>query len=227
MTGAGPWHWQQWLAAQLPDHGAEVDLPALPSEDRPPLDAWLPVLRERLAAVPDHAELVVAAHSCGAALWLHHAATIESEGRRADRVLLVAPPERMWRSEVCDLVPYSLDARALRRAAGVTRLVAGTGDEALPVRSAQSLAEELQVELDVIPDGGHLSTDSGYGPWPAVLRWALYGTVPLLDRFDGESHTAGVSPDNLRLTTVARVGPTRSVRPGRVHVLAQEPDRLG
>lgn len=228
MTGAGPWHWQQWLAAQLPEHGVEVDFTGPPHPDRPSMEAWLSVLRARLAAVPDHAELVVAAHSCGVALWLHHAVTIAQDARRADRVLLVAPPGPQPRHlDHCDVVPYPVDARSLRRAAGVSRVVAGTGDPSLPMSRAHALAEELHVELDVIPDGEHLDTDAGYGPWPAALSWAMYGTVPLVDRFDGEPHTAGLSPDRLRLSTVARGRPVRSDRPGRVHVLAQEHDRLG
>ncbi len=199
FTGSGPWHWQNWLLGQLSDRGVRAELPALPHPDRPVLDAWLDVLRDRLREVPAHAELVVAAHSCGAALWLHHAATIAPHGRRADRVLLVAPPDSTWQHpRVHGLVPYPVDARALRRAAGVTRLVAGTGDPYLPVRGAHELADALQVELDVLADGGHLNTDSGYGPWPAVLRWSLYGTVPILDRSEGEPSTAEYSISRLR-----------------------------
>lgn len=200
LTGSGPWHWQQWLAGRLPEHGVRVDLPTLGDPDRPALDDWLPALRDRLEAVPADAELVVAAHSCGAALWLHHAATVATTGRRADRVLLVSPPGPDWRHrDVQGLTPYPLDARSLRRAAGLTRLVAGTGDEHLSMHSAHALADALQVELDVIPDGEHLNTEAGYGPWPSVLRWTLYGTTPLTDRFDSEAHTAGYSAERLRL----------------------------
>ena len=85
MTGAGPWHWQQWLAGRLREQDVPVELPALPNPDQPDLDRWLPLLRERLAAVPPEAELVVAAHACGSVLWLHHAATMEDGLRRADR----------------------------------------------------------------------------------------------------------------------------------------------
>lgn len=200
MGGAGPWHWQQWLAAQLRERDVRVDLPSLPDPDRPALDRWLPVLRDRLMAVPPEAELVVAAHSCGAALWLHHAATVGDAARRADRVLLVAPPAPDWsHPDAAGLLPYPVDAQALRRAAGVTRLVVGTGDPYLAMHRAHGLAEALQVEMDVILDGGHLNTDAGYGPWSAVLSWTLYGAVPLLDRFDGEPHTAGHAQSRLRL----------------------------
>jgi uncharacterized protein len=176
----GPWHWQQWLASQLSERGIRVDLPSPP--ESPALDGWLALLRQHLASVPENAELVVATYSRAAALWLHHAATIDAPVRRADRVLLVAPPDPERHSD--GLVSYPVDARSLRHAAGVTRIVAGTGDPSLSVRSANVLADMLRVELDVIPDGEHLDTDAGYGPWPSVLRWVLYGSVPLLDRFD-------------------------------------------
>ncbi|MDR7301015.1 RBBP9/YdeN family alpha/beta hydrolase [Haloactinomyces albus] len=197
--GSGPWHWQQWLAAQLSERGVRVDLSTLGDPDRPVLDDGLAVLRRRLDAVPADAELVVAAHSCGAALWLHHAATIGPVACRADRVLLVSPPAPEWRHpDVQGLMPYPVDAYSLRRAAGLTRLVAGTGDPNLPVYSAHSLACALQVELDIIPDGEDLNTEAGYGPWPSLLHWALYGTVPLEDRFGSPAHTAVYVPDRLR-----------------------------
>lgn len=200
MAGPRPWHWQPWLAGRLRESGVSVELPELPGSESPSPEAWLPALRARLAAVPDSAELVVAAHSCGAALWLHHAATMTVGTRRADRVLLVAPPAPEWlHDDVRGLTPYPLDARSLRDAAASTRLVAGTGDPYLPMGTAHAVAEELRVELDVIADGEHLSVEDGYGPWPSVLRWALHGTTPLTDRFEAEPHTAGVSPAALRL----------------------------
>lgn len=199
MTGSGPWHWQRWLTHQLMDHGVTVELPELPDPDHPVLADWLSVLRERLEAVPEEAELVVAAHSCGVALWLHHAARMIDGMRRASRVLLVAPPGPEWRHpDDHGLNPYPIDARALREAAGVTRLVAGTGDPNLPMHRAHFLADALHVDLDVIPDGEHLNTDAGYGPWPSVLRWVLYDAGPLVDRFDGEPCTVAYSPRPLR-----------------------------
>ncbi|GAB3298934.1 hypothetical protein GCM10027563_42700 [Parasphingorhabdus pacifica] len=157
-------------------------------------------LRHWIEAAPSTAELVVATHSTGAALWLHHAATIADDARRADRVLLVAPPDpRGPDAAIGGPTPYPLDPMSLRRAGAVTRMVAGTGDPELPMHAAHALADELQIELDVILDGAHLDTAAGYGPWPAVSRWAMYGSVPLSDRFDGEPYTAGYSVEKLRL----------------------------
>lgn len=199
LGGSGPWHWQQWLTAQLPAYGVRAELPGLPGPDSPVLDEWLSMLRSRLASVPASAELVVAAHAEGVALWLHHTATIGGRARRADRVLLVAPPDPQREPDAGGLVPYPQDARSLRRAAGLTRLVVGTGDQHITMHGAHALADRLKIELDVVLDGEHVDTEAGYGPWPSVLRWALYGSTPLLDRLDGEPHTAGYSLERLRL----------------------------
>ncbi|MBE9374496.1 alpha/beta hydrolase [Saccharopolyspora sp. HNM0983] len=168
---AGPWHWQRWLDNQLRELGLVVDVVQLPS--RPRLHDWLPVLRERMSLVPDGMEFVVAAHADGAGLWLHHAATAEERWPRADRVLLVSPP-----------APCAIGTAAVRRVAGLTRLVAGTGDPELAMHEVRGMADALHVEVDSILDGARLDTEAGYGPWPAALRWVLYGSVPLTDRFD-------------------------------------------
>lgn len=200
VSGSGPWHWQQWLASQLHGDGVVVEGPGYLDPEPLGLDERLVRLRRCLDAVPSEAELVVCTHSAGAAIWLHHAATAGEGTRRADRVLLVAPCDPSDpHPDVEDLTPFPLDAMSLRRAGAVTRLVAGTGDPHLPMHIAHALADELQIELDVILDGGHLDTNAGYGPWPAVASWALYGSIPLADRFDSEAHTAGYPVEKLRL----------------------------
>ncbi|WP_243789505.1 hypothetical protein [Saccharopolyspora gloriosae] len=70
----------------------------------------------------------------------------------------------------------------------------GADDPESSVCAAHALAHRLRVELDVLADGRGLDTAAGYGPWPALLRWALYGSVPVADRFDSAPHTAGWSP---------------------------------
>jgi uncharacterized protein len=171
-TGAPPPHWQSWLAHELAETGCDVDVPQLPEPDRPRLDVWLAELRHQLEAAPTSGERIVLAHSCGAALWLHHAARLDDASLRFDRVLLVSPPGPRWRHpDLHGFNPAPLDAAGVRLAAGWTQLVVGDDDTTCSVDEAVDMAAALKVDLDVIPRGAHLDGDAGYGPWPAVRDW--------------------------------------------------------
>jgi len=149
-------HWQSWLAGRLAHLGAQVDLLTFSDPDKPELDFWLAELHDHLDAAPTDAERVVLAHAAGAALWLHHAAARPIAEHRVDRVLLVAPPGARWHeANVREFEPAPIDPAGVR---------------------------QLDIDWDVIPGGGQLSAESGYGRWPAVLDWVRTGTVPLTAR---------------------------------------------
>jgi predicted alpha/beta hydrolase family esterase len=173
-TGSGPGHWQSWLAGQWARRGGAVDVPQFSEPDHPKLEVWLAELTHHLEAAPAVGERVVLAHSCGALLWLHHAAQVADSRLRFDRVLLVAPPGRGWHEpDVHGFVPAPMDAAGIRRAAAWTQLVVGDNDEMCSVDEAVEVAARLKIDLDVVPGGAHLNTAAGYGPWPAVLDWVV------------------------------------------------------
>jgi uncharacterized protein len=180
LGGSGPGHWQTWLSRRLREQGVGVSYPDLPDPDEPRLVAWLgAVLAEVERLGPEG--LVVACHSLGAVTWLHLAA--RGDRRLAERVLLVAPPSAgAGVPEIAEFVPAPLDAVAAARSADSTRFVcARTGDPYRP--EGPDLFEPLGMPIDVVEGGGHLNTDAGYGPWPAVEAWCLDpGSVPVTAR---------------------------------------------
>ena len=170
LGGSGPEHWQTWLWQRLLERGVDVSYLDLPDPDEPKLEDWLAVLEEELARLGPQG-LSVACHSLGAVTWLHLAA--RTDRRLAERVLLVAPPSAgAGVQEIAGFVPAPLDAAAIARAAGSARVVCSdTGDPYRP--EGPELFQPLGVPIDVITGGGHLNTDAGYGPWPAVEAWCL------------------------------------------------------
>ena len=173
--GAEPEHWQSWLTDQLRADGREVRVPQLPDVEKPKLDEWLAALGDALAGLPE-GQFDVVAHSLGAVLWLHHVSRI-SVSRIADaphpaRVALVAPPSPHTSiPEIAGFFPPPLDVDVVRHASEGTVLVAGDVDPYIPEGIADAYARPLKIATTVIPGGGHLNVDSGYGPWPAVLDW--------------------------------------------------------
>lgn len=146
-----------------------MHFPDLPDPDQPRLEAWLDALErelEQFSAPP-----VVICHSAGCLLWLHHVAR---GGRPAERVLLVAPAS-------ADAVPDALahffptPDVTLENA----RLVCSDNDPYCP-RGAANVYPGLPTDL--LAGEGHINTDAGYGPWPAVEAWAREAATPVTPR---------------------------------------------
>ena len=169
-NGSGAGHWQTWLEEQLRGAGRETRRPAFADLDHPDLPGWLAALRAALADLPADGYDVVA-HSLGAVLWLHHVADPGSSPRAA-RVLLVSPPSPATDlAEVAAFFPPPMDIDTVRRGADGTVLVAGDDDPYLPEGVGATYGLPLRIATTVIPGGGHLNTESGFGEWPAVLDW--------------------------------------------------------
>lgn len=173
---SGPGHWQTWLAGRLRALDATVAYPDLPDADSPQLQSWRDALDGELAALADPP--VVLCHSLSCLLWLHHAA---DGGRAAERVLLVAPPSQAGAPEAAQaFFPVPLDAEALRASAPAgARLVCSDDDPYCPEGADALYGRPLRLPTDVLHGRGHLNSDSGLGPWPAVEAWARGGDAPV------------------------------------------------
>ena len=89
-----------------------------------------------------------------------------------DRVLLVAPPSPDTDiPELAVFFPVALDPAAVKNAAAHTRLVCSDDDPYCPEGAATSFGAPLAIPVDLVPNGGHLNPEAGYGPWPAIEAW--------------------------------------------------------
>jgi predicted alpha/beta hydrolase family esterase len=168
--GSGEGHWQTWLEEQLHAAGRATRRPDFTDLDSPEVDDWLTGLRGCLEDLPSDGFDVVA-HSLGAVLWLHHVSGPQDVPRPA-RVALVAPPSPTTAiTEIAAFFPPPLDVDAVRRGADGTVLIAGDDDPYLPEGVGAAYALPLRIATTVIPGGGHLNVEAGYGEWPAMLDW--------------------------------------------------------
>lgn len=171
LEGSGPEHWQSWLAARLRARGLEVAYPSLPEADNPRLERWLDALDAELRALPA-GETTVLCHSLGSLLWLHHAA--RRPGEPVARALLVAPPQPDDEdAQSVGFRPTPLDPEGVAAAARETLLVCSTDDPWCPLETSRRIGEETGLTIEWLEGAGHINTDAGYGPWPAVEAWAL------------------------------------------------------
>ncbi len=164
-------HWQFWLAQRLRARGQHVLYPQLPSPDEPLLDEWIELLDGELAQLGD-GERIVICHSLSCLLWAHAATTL-GDRLRATRLLWVAPPgPSAFVSAIATFAPDNLDDDAIAATAPVRQLVCAHDDPYCPER-ADHYYRGLGFTSHVLAGAGHITPDTGYGPWAIIERWAL------------------------------------------------------
>ncbi len=170
-----PEHWEWQLVDALRARGEQVLYPQLPSPDQPVLEEWLDAFAAEWLQMGG-GERIVVAHSLGCLLWLH-AAERGLVDPPADRVLLAAPPSPAVTAslpEVAGFVAPQDPASVWASSRADVRLVASDDDVYSTEGTAHALyGGPLGLDSEILPGAGHLTIDDGFGPWPAVLAWAL------------------------------------------------------
>jgi predicted alpha/beta hydrolase family esterase len=168
LEGSGPDHWQSWLAGRLRERGERVSYPDLPDPFDPQPEAWLGVLRDELAAM--EGERILLCHSLACRLWLLHA---RDGGEPVERVLLSAPPCLDEVPAIARFRPDGVTADQVRAAAAQTWMLCSDEDPYCPAGAVATYGVPLEIDYEVIPGGGHLNSDAGFGPFPLIEDWAL------------------------------------------------------
>ncbi|MBA2631286.1 MAG: alpha/beta hydrolase [Thermoleophilaceae bacterium] len=164
-----PEHWQFRLAARLKERGHQVLYPALPDPDAPSPALWARCLHQGLGEV-EGAERVVVCHSLACLLWFREAAAVAAP---VDRLLLVAPPaSRCVPDPDAEFRIERFDAGAVCASVrGEIRMVCSDADPYNPEGAQAMYADALGITADILPGAGHITPDSGYGPWPFAEEW--------------------------------------------------------
>lgn len=157
-------HWQAWLEQKLIKENYEVSFPVLPNRDFPKFDEWFEFVSKEVEEFrPD----IVVCHSLANILWFHILEKIDINP--IEKLVLVAPVR-----ENCDIeelneffpyqVPFNLKARK-------ALLVVSTNDIYMNLHEANTLQHELNIEMNILKDAGHINAESGFGPLKEVMDW--------------------------------------------------------
>ncbi len=152
-------HWQSWLAGEIAKEYGCVSFLEFSDYDFPILDVWKSELIEHLEEFkPD----IVISHSLANTLWFH-LCNDKSITRNIKKLLLVAPPS--LNSEIEELKSFFPLHVPNNLYADEAILVTSTDDPYLTVQEAKNLQKELDIEMKVLNNAGHINADSGFGEW--------------------------------------------------------------
>jgi len=165
-----PAHWQHWLFDRLSERGADVDYPQLPDPDEPDLETWRGILGDLISR--DDRSVTLVAHSLAASLWLQHLSQGGTTGSVTRLALVAIPSPAVLAPTV--VAPFVAHEPHIGVLPGIEQLIVeGEDDPYSPGGLRVAYAVDGQIPIELIASGGHLTPDSGFGPWPRILDWAL------------------------------------------------------
>ena len=157
-------HWQSWLARELAKNYGNVHFLRLPDFDTPDLESWIEATQKALdERFPD----VVVCHSLGNTLWFH----LCNEGmiqKEVKNLFLVAPPS--LKCEIKELESFFPVRAPQKLFAKSVKLIVSDNDPYMTQKEAASLQKTLGVEMEVLPNAGHINAESGFGEWHYIYE---------------------------------------------------------
>lgn len=156
-------HWQSKVSSKIAqDYGCVSFLP-FSAKDNPNKDIWLKELQEELEAFKP---TVVICHSIANILWFH----LCNSGFKIDLVklfLVAIPSMKCDIKELSSFYPCTLPKNLLAKS---VELISSDNDPYISYDEVLELKNELNVALHIVPNGGHINVDSGFGEFEYLLN---------------------------------------------------------
>ena len=116
-------------------------------------------------------ETVLIGHSLGTAFILNY---LEKTSKKIKAAILVAAFHRQLGIQYDEInrtfVDRQFNWEKIKASCNKFFIFNSDNDPWIPLQTAQELAKNLDAELNVIHDGGHLNKESGYGDFPLLLE---------------------------------------------------------
>jgi len=157
-------HWQAWLENELINQDYEVSFPQLPNRDFPKFNEWFEFVCKEIEEFSPH---IVVCHSLANIVWFH--ILQKNDINPLEKLLLVAPVRKDCAiEEVGDFFPYKVPTDLKAKKA---LLIVSTNDVYMNLHEANELQHELNIEMDILENAGHINADSGFGPLKEAIDW--------------------------------------------------------
>jgi predicted alpha/beta hydrolase family esterase len=163
-------NWFPWLAEQLSKEGAKTTVPAFPTPDGQQLDKWLEIFDKEIGKVDKNTILV--GHSLGVTFILRILERLNSHIKAA--FLVAGMAARRLGLEEFDSINTSfvegdLNWEKIRAYCEVFYVYHSDNDPYIPLEFGQEIAENLQTNLRIIHNGGHINAAAGFTKFDQLL----------------------------------------------------------
>ena len=156
-------HWQSWLAGEIAKDYGNVNFFKFSNFDFPDKERWK---KELLKELSNYKPDVVICHSVANTLWFH--VCNDENIKNIKKLFLVAPPSlKCDIEELNSFFPLKIPKNLY---ADKSLLICSTNDPYMSLEEVTNLQKELNIEMKILENAGHINSDSGYGEWLWILE---------------------------------------------------------
>jgi len=171
--------WYPWMKTTLLAMGYLVVVPNFPTPAGQSFESWKVVMRNYLHTFDE--ETILVGHGTGAVFALRLA---EELLKQIHGLFLVAAYAEkighMGYDRVNEtFVNHTFDWNKIKSHAMLIEMFTGADDPFVPMAASQKLADNLGIEITIIPDGGHINKASGFTQAVAVAQGISEGFAAL------------------------------------------------
>ena len=161
-------NWFPWLKKELEKKDCEAIVPKFPTPIGQSLESWLRIFKKYEDKI--NSETILIGHSLGAAFILNY---LEQSEKKVNSAYLVAGYHYVLENQFKNMNKTFVDKKfnwsRIIENCGKFFVIGSDNDEFIPEDATRQLALNLDAELHIIHNGGHLNSKAGYDKFPELL----------------------------------------------------------
>ena len=146
----------------------------MPNPNEPKCNKWVEEISRNIPEVSE--DIFLIGHSLGTPAILNYLETLETEKRLGGVFLVAGPCEALDINnsnsnirKIDDFFTHLFDFEKIKNKAKKFIVIHGSDDKSVPLSHAEKTSKELNGELIIIKDGGHLSGWNGFNTLHQLL----------------------------------------------------------
>ncbi len=162
-------NWFPWLKKELEKLGADVIIPSFPIKKKQKLDNWLDTFNGPLQYLDENSIMI--GHSLGPAFIMN---VLERTQTTIKACFFVAPFTENLEIPKYDKInetfyKESFKWNIIKRRCKKFYVYVSDNDPAVPLRMSKFVSDKLDAKFEIIHNGGHLNSESGYTKFTLLL----------------------------------------------------------
>lgn len=160
--------WRPWLMGELEKEDVYACALSMPTPSDPIASEWIEEIA-RHVEINKEDQIYLVGHSLGVPAILRY---LESEGTQSidGAVLVSGPVFKTTKKKVAAFLETPFDFKTIKSKVKKIAVIHGDNDQNVSVDQGETLAKELDAELIIIKNGGHLNGSSGWTALPQCLE---------------------------------------------------------